>query len=208
MGRQTYNRVIVAALIILSGAAIISGACDSTFVALPSAILGAHVEFLTEDSATAYCKRKGFSKAGSVRTSTLNILGLSMSAARISPTELVTPRSTKVIVAVECLKPGQTACTADSNGNIGSGNKGKRNFGTNNVGNDNIATAVAATQATTAVNQTTAAVTKAITAIAQSLPSFTHAIPSPPKTVPSFTHAIPSPPKTVPSFTHAIPSTP
>ncbi|RMZ54856.1 hypothetical protein APUTEX25_000373, partial [Auxenochlorella protothecoides] len=61
-----------------------------------------------------------------------------MSAVRISPTELVTPRSTKVIVAVECLKPGQTACTADSNGNIGSGNRGKRNFGTNNVGDDNI----------------------------------------------------------------------
>ncbi|RMZ53360.1 hypothetical protein APUTEX25_004848, partial [Auxenochlorella protothecoides] len=53
---------------------------------------------------------KGFSKAGSTRTSTLHI-------------------------------PGQKACTADSDGNIGAGNKGKNNFGTKNDGNNNIGNA-------------------------------------------------------------------
>ncbi|KAL6771584.1 hypothetical protein ACKKBG_A26970 [Auxenochlorella protothecoides x Auxenochlorella symbiontica] len=36
---------------------------------------------------------------------------------------------------MECLKPGQKACTADGNGNLGSGNNGNNKFGTNNVGN-------------------------------------------------------------------------
>ncbi|RMZ53279.1 hypothetical protein APUTEX25_005268, partial [Auxenochlorella protothecoides] len=94
--------------------------CSSTFVALPSAM------------------HEGFSKSGSVRTSTLNIMGLPTSAVRLNPLGIVTPRSTEIIVAVECLKAGQKACTADSNGNIGSGNKGKNNFGTKNVGDDNI----------------------------------------------------------------------
>ncbi|RMZ54739.1 hypothetical protein APUTEX25_003117 [Auxenochlorella protothecoides] len=81
---------------------------------------------------------KGFSKSGSIRTSTLNIMGLSMSAIRMSTLEIMTPRFTEILVAVECLKAGHKACTADSNGNIGSDNKGKNNFGTNNVGDDNI----------------------------------------------------------------------
>ncbi|KFM24958.1 hypothetical protein F751_1837 [Auxenochlorella protothecoides] len=67
-------------------------------------------------------------------------MGLPTSAVRLNPLGIVTPRSTEIIVAVECLKAGQKACTADSNGNIGSGNKGKNNFGTKNVGDDNIGT--------------------------------------------------------------------
>ncbi|KAL6774569.1 hypothetical protein ACKKBG_A25510 [Auxenochlorella protothecoides x Auxenochlorella symbiontica] len=110
----------------------------STFIALPSSILGTHVYLMTVDDADAICMYKGFSKAGSVRTSTLNIMELSVSAIRLKPLEIVTPRSTEILVAVECLKAGQKACTADSSGNIGSGNKGKNNFGTKNIGDDNI----------------------------------------------------------------------
>lgn len=84
------------------------------------------------------CRHEGFSKAGTVRTTTLHIMGLSMSAVRVSTLEILTPSSTKMIVNVECLKEGQKPCTADSDGNIGSGNKGKNNLGTKNVGNYNI----------------------------------------------------------------------
>ncbi len=79
-------------------------------------------------------RHKGFSKSGSIRTSTLNIMGLSMSAIRMSNLEILKRRSTEVLTTVECLKPGQKACLADSDGNIGSGNRGKNNFGTNNIG--------------------------------------------------------------------------
>ncbi|RMZ57509.1 hypothetical protein APUTEX25_003752, partial [Auxenochlorella protothecoides] len=70
---------------------------------------------------------KGFSRVGSIRTSTLHIVGLSVSAIRVSNHEILSDRSTEIL-----------ACTADSNGNIGTGNKGKNNFGTKNVGNSNI----------------------------------------------------------------------
>ncbi|KAL6770758.1 hypothetical protein ACKKBF_B40670 [Auxenochlorella protothecoides x Auxenochlorella symbiontica] len=112
--------------------------CSSTFIAIPSAILGASVYLTTVDSADAICKHNGFSKAGSIRTSTLHIMGLSMSAIRVSNLEILSARSTLILTAVECLKPGQKACLADSNGNIGSDNKGKNNFGTKNTGSDNI----------------------------------------------------------------------
>ncbi|RMZ57285.1 hypothetical protein APUTEX25_004119 [Auxenochlorella protothecoides] len=65
-------------------------------------------------------------------------MGLSMQAIRVSNFEVMSMRSTEVLTAVECLAVGQKACTADSNGNIGSDNKGKNNFGTKNIGNDNI----------------------------------------------------------------------
>ncbi|KAL6767925.1 hypothetical protein ACKKBF_B37130 [Auxenochlorella protothecoides x Auxenochlorella symbiontica] len=132
------NPTFLTGLVLLLTRCAFAATCSSTFVALPSAILGAHVYLTTVDSADAICKYKGFSKSGSIRTSTLNIMGLSMSAIRVSTLEIMTPRSTEILVAVECLKAGQKACTADSNGNIGSGNKGKNNFGTNNVGDDNI----------------------------------------------------------------------
>ncbi|KFM29297.1 hypothetical protein F751_5735 [Auxenochlorella protothecoides] len=83
-------------------------------------------------------RHKGFSKSGSIRTSTLHTMGLSMSAIRVSTLEIMTPRSTEILVAVECLKAGQKACTADSNGNIGSDNKGRNNFCTKNIADDNI----------------------------------------------------------------------
>ncbi|KAL6766732.1 hypothetical protein ACKKBG_A37130 [Auxenochlorella protothecoides x Auxenochlorella symbiontica] len=130
--------VLLALIVLLLTRCAFAATCSSTFVSLPSAILGAHVYLTTVDSADAICKHNGFSKSGSIRTSTLNIMGLSMSAVRVSTLDIVTPRSTEILVAVECLKAGQKACTADSSGNIGSGNKGKNNFGTGNVGDDNI----------------------------------------------------------------------
>ncbi|KAL6776975.1 hypothetical protein ACKKBF_B40395 [Auxenochlorella protothecoides x Auxenochlorella symbiontica] len=141
MSPTARNSIFLTGLVLLLTRCAVAATCDSTFVALPSAILGAHLYLTTGDSADAVCKHMGFSKAGSVRTSTLDIMGLSLSAVRLTPLGIVTPRSTKILVAVECLKPGQKACTADSNGNIGSGNKGKNNFGTENVGNDNIGNA-------------------------------------------------------------------
>lgn len=80
----------------------------------------------------------GYAKAGSVRETTLHVLGLSVGAIKMSPFEVINERSTKIMVSVECLKAGQKACTADKNGNIGTGNKGNNNFGDYNDGNNNI----------------------------------------------------------------------
>uniref|UniRef100_A0A1D2A6A4 Uncharacterized protein n=1 Tax=Auxenochlorella protothecoides TaxID=3075 RepID=A0A1D2A6A4_AUXPR len=81
---------------------------------------------------------EGFSKAGPARTSTLHVMGLSMSAVRVSTLQILRPRSTKIIVAVECLKAGQKACSADKDGSVGYHNKGRNNFGTMNDGDDSI----------------------------------------------------------------------
>ncbi|KAL6776070.1 hypothetical protein ACKKBG_A19690 [Auxenochlorella protothecoides x Auxenochlorella symbiontica] len=134
----TPNTFVLAGVALLLSKCALAAICSSTFVALPSNVLGAHVYLTTVDSADAICKHEGFSKAGSVRTSTLDAMGLSMAAIRVSTLEILESRSTKILLAVECLKMGQKACTADSNENIGSGNKGKNNFGTSNVGNENI----------------------------------------------------------------------
>lgn len=80
----------------------------------------------------------GYSKQGAIRTATLHNLGLPIGAINLTPFATVKARSTEILVGVECLKTGQTACTADANGNIGTGNKGKDNFGSNNVGDHNI----------------------------------------------------------------------
>ncbi|KAL6781236.1 hypothetical protein ACKKBG_A10330 [Auxenochlorella protothecoides x Auxenochlorella symbiontica] len=93
---------------------------------------------LEVSSAYDICRWMGYAKAGSFRETTLHVLGVSASAIKLRPFEVITARSTKILVAVECLKAGQKACTADKNGNIGTGNKGKNNFGNNNVGNNNI----------------------------------------------------------------------
>lgn len=87
-----------------------------------------------------YCRELGYSKQGAIRTATLQNLGLSVGAINLTPFATVKACSTEILVGVECLKPGQTACTADANGNIGTGNKGKDNFGSNNVGDHNIGT--------------------------------------------------------------------
>lgn len=65
-------------------------------------------------------------------------MGLPVSAVSIEPFKVLLPRSTQIILTVECLKPGQTACKADSKGNIGTGNDGKNNFGDYNIGDNNI----------------------------------------------------------------------
>ncbi|KFM25695.1 hypothetical protein F751_2537, partial [Auxenochlorella protothecoides] len=63
-------------------------------------------------------RSQGYSKAGSVKTTTLNDLGISVSAIKLSPFEIIKNRSTRILVAVKCLKAGQKACTADKDGNI------------------------------------------------------------------------------------------
>lgn len=47
-------------------------------------------------------------------------------------------QSCEALVAVECLDPGQEACLADDNGNIGNNNIGTGNFGNGNVGYKNV----------------------------------------------------------------------
>ncbi|KFM29270.1 Pyruvate kinase isozyme G, chloroplastic [Auxenochlorella protothecoides] len=93
---------------------------------------------LEVSSADTLCRWMGYAKAGSVRETTLHVLGLSVGAIKMSPFEVINERSTKIMVSVECLKAGQKACTADKNGNIGTGNKGNNNFGDYNDGNNNI----------------------------------------------------------------------
>ncbi|KAL6767021.1 hypothetical protein ACKKBG_A38255 [Auxenochlorella protothecoides x Auxenochlorella symbiontica] len=126
------------ALLVLSLGVLSEGACTSKIFSLPAATYGPHVYMLELNSADNLCKSQGYSKAGSVRTTTLNSLGLSVSAIRMSPFEVIKARSTKILVAVECLKTGQKACAADKKGNIGTGNTGKNNFGDYNDGDNNI----------------------------------------------------------------------
>lgn len=80
----------------------------------------------------------GYSKSGSIRDTNLYILGLPVNAINMSSREISKDWSTRILVAVECLKAGQEACNADKDGNIGTGNKGKYNFGDNNEGDWNI----------------------------------------------------------------------
>ncbi|KAL6779274.1 hypothetical protein ACKKBG_A11650 [Auxenochlorella protothecoides x Auxenochlorella symbiontica] len=75
--------VLLAVIVLQLTRCAFAATCSSTFVSLPSAILGANVYLTTVDSADAICKHKGFSKAGSVRTSTLSAVGLSMPAIRV-----------------------------------------------------------------------------------------------------------------------------
>ncbi|KAL6778919.1 hypothetical protein ACKKBF_B19470 [Auxenochlorella protothecoides x Auxenochlorella symbiontica] len=105
---------------------------------IPARRYGPQVYMLELNSADTFCKSQGFSKAGSVRKTNLDILGLPVSAVRMSPFKVIKARSTDIIVSVECLKTVQKACTADKNGNIGTGNKGKNNFGDYNDGDNNI----------------------------------------------------------------------
>ncbi|RMZ56154.1 hypothetical protein APUTEX25_004578, partial [Auxenochlorella protothecoides] len=96
------------------------GKCASGFISFPSVLL------------------RGFSKAGGVRTTTLQALGLSMHALHLWPQRVERSGSTAILLAVECLKPGQHACTADDAGNVGFNNKGSNNFGNGNIGSGNI----------------------------------------------------------------------
>ncbi|KAL6777910.1 hypothetical protein ACKKBG_A16190 [Auxenochlorella protothecoides x Auxenochlorella symbiontica] len=104
----------------------------------PTGIYGPHVYLLEASSADDICRRMGYAKAGSFRETTLHILGVSASAIKMTPFEVIKERSTRILVALECLKAGQKACTADKDGNIGTRDKGKNNFGNFNEGNNNI----------------------------------------------------------------------
>ncbi|KAL6783814.1 hypothetical protein ACKKBG_A03620 [Auxenochlorella protothecoides x Auxenochlorella symbiontica] len=125
-------------LLVLSLGVLAKGACTTKFFSLPGATYGPHVYVLELNSADDLCRLQGYSKAGSVRKSTLHAMGISVSAIRMSPFKVLEARSTEVIVSVECLRTGQKACTADKNGNIGTGNHGNNNFGDYNDGDSNI----------------------------------------------------------------------
>ncbi|KFM28145.1 hypothetical protein F751_0960 [Auxenochlorella protothecoides] len=62
-----------------------------------------------------------------------------MHALHLWPQRVERSGSTAILLAVECLKPGQHACTADDAGNVGFNNKGSNNFGNGNIGSGNIA---------------------------------------------------------------------
>ncbi|RMZ53035.1 hypothetical protein APUTEX25_001154, partial [Auxenochlorella protothecoides] len=101
-------------------------------------IVGKTADHLAINATTRHQRAKGLSKAGSLRDTTLNTLGLAVDAINAGTLKVKTARSTKIIVAVECVKNGQKACTADKDGNIGTGNRGKDNYGGKNTGNNNI----------------------------------------------------------------------
>ncbi|KAL6781094.1 hypothetical protein ACKKBG_A09795 [Auxenochlorella protothecoides x Auxenochlorella symbiontica] len=132
------NSVLYLALGLLLCQDALAGKCASGFISFPSVLLGKDVYFVTSDSATGYCRLRGFSKAGGVRTTTLQALGLSMHALHLWPQRVERSGSTAILLAVECLKPGQHACTADDAGNVGFNNKGSNNFGNGNIGSGNI----------------------------------------------------------------------
>ncbi|KAL6766646.1 hypothetical protein ACKKBG_A36830 [Auxenochlorella protothecoides x Auxenochlorella symbiontica] len=125
-------------LLLLSLGVLSRDACTTNFYPLPKVIYGPHVYMLEASSANDICRWMGYAKAGSFRETTLHVLGVSASAIKMSPFQVIKERSTRILVAVECLKAGQKACTADTEGNIGTGNKGKNNFGNYNEGNNNI----------------------------------------------------------------------
>lgn len=100
--------------------------------------MGKTADHLAINATTRHQRAKGLSKAGSLRDTTLNTLGLAVDAINAGTLKVKTARSTKIIVAVECVKNGQKACTADKDGNIGTGNRGKDNYGGKNTGNNNI----------------------------------------------------------------------
>ena len=79
-------------------------------------------------------RSQGYSKTGSVRNSTLNTLDLPVSAVQMRPFKVLEARSTDIILSVECLKTGQTACATDEDGNTGAGNQGRNNIGEYDVG--------------------------------------------------------------------------
>ncbi|KAL6778688.1 hypothetical protein ACKKBF_B40205 [Auxenochlorella protothecoides x Auxenochlorella symbiontica] len=158
-------------LLIHSLATLTEAACPSTFFPLPVAIYGPHLYFVEVASANAFCRKQGFSKAGSFRDSTLEIMGLSVSAVSIEPFKVLLPRSTQIILTVECLKPGQTACKADSKGNIGTGNDGKNNFGDYNIGDNNIDTTSSHQATTTSLHQVTTSFHQVATSLHQATTS-------------------------------------
>ena len=82
-------------------------------------------------------RRKGFSKAGSYKLATLDVLKQAAPAIDLSTLAVCSRPSCSWLVAVECLPAGASKCTADSKGNIGRNNVGHRNFGVGNHGISN-----------------------------------------------------------------------
>ncbi|KAG7672152.1 hypothetical protein Ndes2526B_g06866 [Nannochloris sp. 'desiccata'] len=116
--------------------------CNSNFYSIPTA-RGAGFPggwaLITSNSATAYCKRKGFSVAGAIRTRAVSSLaGKGKVAVNVATNKTCTSGLCMALVGVECVRAGAKRCTADSNGNLGRGNIGKDNFGTKNRGRGNI----------------------------------------------------------------------
>ncbi|KAL6780024.1 hypothetical protein ACKKBG_A14700 [Auxenochlorella protothecoides x Auxenochlorella symbiontica] len=125
-------------LLLLSLGVLSRAACTTKFFSLPAVRYGPHVYMLETQSADDICRWMGYSKSGAIKETTLHILGLPVSAITMKPFEINKDRSARILVAVECLKAGQKACTMDKDGNIGTGNKGKNNFGDYNIGDWNI----------------------------------------------------------------------
>ncbi|KAL6781412.1 hypothetical protein ACKKBG_A11055 [Auxenochlorella protothecoides x Auxenochlorella symbiontica] len=102
-------------------------------------------------------RMEGFTGAGSVRTSSLTATGLSVGVVRLGLLEVDSSPDAEVLVAVECLSAGQSACVADEDGNIGAGNQGRRNFGRNNQGDDNIGLTISSQEDATPICEEAAA---------------------------------------------------
>lgn len=83
-------------------------------------------------------RKKGYPRAGAVRTGQLGTLGLPVHAFSLVTLNACRASSCQAIVGVECVPRGHAPCTADALGNTGVGNVGWGNFGRDNVGYKNI----------------------------------------------------------------------
>ncbi|KAL6777141.1 hypothetical protein ACKKBF_B40455 [Auxenochlorella protothecoides x Auxenochlorella symbiontica] len=134
MASHRRTPILFLTLLVLSLGVLSKGACTSKVFSLPAVTYKTHVYMLEFNSADAFCESQGYSKAGSVRNTTLDALDLPVSAVQMRPFKVLEARSTDIIVSVECLKTGQTACAADKGGNTGAGKQGKNRFEDSHVG--------------------------------------------------------------------------
>ncbi|KAL6772153.1 hypothetical protein ACKKBG_A29130 [Auxenochlorella protothecoides x Auxenochlorella symbiontica] len=128
MASHRRTPILFLTLLILSLGVLSKGACTSKVFSLPAVMYKTHVYMLEFNSADAFCESQGYSKAGCVRNSTLNTLDLPVSAVQMRPFKVLEARSTDIILSVECLKTGQTACATDEDGNTGAGKQGKNHI--------------------------------------------------------------------------------
>ncbi|KAL6784572.1 hypothetical protein ACKKBF_B39605 [Auxenochlorella protothecoides x Auxenochlorella symbiontica] len=135
--RRTTPRLLLSILCILEVVRTVAS-CDTTFFGLPSARSGSALFLLTPGSSNLFCKKEGFHGAGSIRTATIEFTRLHTPAVNLATLGTCSAPSCQALVAVECLRKGQTACKADGQGNIGPGNIGWHNFGSGNIGDKNI----------------------------------------------------------------------
>ncbi|KAL6781558.1 hypothetical protein ACKKBG_A11645 [Auxenochlorella protothecoides x Auxenochlorella symbiontica] len=138
MASHRRTPILFLTLLVLSLGVLSKGACTSKVFSLPAVEHGPHLYLLELGSADTFCESQGYSKTGSVRSSTLNTLDLPVSAVQMRPFKVLGARSTDIILSVECLKTGQTACATDEDGNTGAGKQGKNQIEDFHVGDWNI----------------------------------------------------------------------